>query len=242
MDREQYEIMYQVEQTHWWYRGMRRSTRELLRRFLRPGGRYDVLDAGCGTGGTTEDLCEFGNVTGLDFSTDAIGFASSRGLKRLVRGSVEDLPFADKSFDIVTSFDVLYHRAVADERRALRESHRVLRPGGYALVRIPAFDWLRGAHDVVIHTERRFTVGQLASRMRAAGFEICYASYANSILFPLALGKRLVDRFLPAAPTDLTVPPRPVNAAFEAALALETPIAHRVGLPLGLSTVVLGRA
>jgi hypothetical protein len=38
------------------------------------------------------------------------------------------------------------------------------------------------------------------------------------------------------------VPPKPVNLAFETALALEAPIAHRVGLPVGLSTVVLGRA
>jgi SAM-dependent methyltransferase len=242
MDREQYEIMYRVEQTHWWYRGMRRNTRMLLRRFLAPGRTYDLLDAGCGTGGTTQDLYEFGRVIGLDFSTDALGFAASRGLHDLVRGSVEQLPFSDDRFDVVTSFDVLYHRAVGDERVALAECHRVLRPGGYALIRIPAFDWLRGAHDVVIHTERRFTVGQLTSRMRDAGFEICYASYANSILFPLALAKRLVDRYLPASPADLSVPPKPVNLAFETALALEAPIAHRVGLPVGLSTVVLGRA
>ena len=242
MDREQYEIMYRVEQTHWWYRGMRRHTRALLRRYLVPGRRYEVLDAGCGTGGTTEDLAEFGQVTGLDYSTDALGYAVSRGLGRLVRGSVEQLPFPDRAFDVVTSFDVLYHRAVSDERQALAEFHRVLRPGGYTLIRIPAFDWLRGAHDVVIHTERRFTVGQLASRMRGVGFEICYASYANSILFPLALAKRLVDRFVPATPADLSVQPKPVNAVFEAALALEMPIAHRVGLPVGLSTVVLGRA
>src|SRR5262245_40242611 len=152
MDREQYAIMYEVEQTHWWYRGMRRSTRALLRRYLRSGQTYEILDAGCGTGGTTEDLYEFGRVTGIDFSTDALGFAASRGIGRLVRGSVEQLPFPDHTFDLVTSFDVIYHRAVIDERAALAEFRRVLRPGGLALVRLPAYDWLRGAHDVVIHT------------------------------------------------------------------------------------------
>jgi len=242
MDREQYDIMYRAEGSHWWYRGMRRNTLALLQQFLAPGRTYSILDAGCGTGGTTEDLMRFGVVTGIDFSADALGYAASRGLRRLVCGSVERLPFADHTFDLVTSFDVIYHWGVADERAALAEFRRVLRPGGLALVRLPAFNWLRGAHDVAIHTQRRLTVGEPSARMREVGFEIVHATYANTMLFPLAVLKRTVDRFLPAAPADLTVPPTPVNLAFEAVLSLEVPIARRVGLPVGLSTVVLGRA
>src|SRR5579862_4709113 len=118
MDQEQYTIMYEVERTHWWYQGMRRNTKALLSRYLAPGLSYNVLDAGCGTGGTTIDLTEFGPVTGVDFSSDALGYAQSRGLTCLVRGSIERLPFPDDTFDVVTCFDVLYHRAVVDERSA----------------------------------------------------------------------------------------------------------------------------
>src|SRR5439155_16378588 len=106
--------MYDVEGRHWWYRGMRRINRSLLRHYLTPGRRYVVLDAGCGTWGSTWDLTEFGTVPGLDFSTDALNFAAKRGLSRLVQGSIEQLPFPDASFDVVTSFDVIYHRAVQD--------------------------------------------------------------------------------------------------------------------------------
>lgn len=242
MDREQYRVMYQVEGVHWWYRGMRRNTRALLRRYLAPGRTYTILDAGCGTGGTTTYLSSFGAVTGMDFSPDALGYALERGLRRLVRGSVERLPFGDHTFDVVTSFDVLYHRAVADERLALSEFHRVLRPGGIAFVRDPAFNWLRGAHDVGIHTERRFTVGQLVRRMQDAGFDVAYAGYGNMLLFPLALAKRWLDRFLPSAPADLSVPPEPLNEAFEAVLSLEGRLAARIPLPVGLSAVAVGRA
>ena len=240
MDKEQYEIMYQVERTHWWYQGMRRNTKALLRRYLAPGRSYMVLDAGCGTGGTTIDLAELGTVTGVDYSTDALDFARTRGLTRLIRASIEALPFPDNTFDLVTCFDVLYHRNVSDERNALVEFRRVLRPGGIALVRDPAFDWLRGAHDVGIHTERRFTTKQMAGRFREAGFDVVYATYGNVALFPLALAKRAVDRFVPS-PADLDVPPKPINALFEAALSLEAPLAGRVPLPVGLSAVVLGR-
>src|SRR5581483_9531540 len=186
------------------------------------------------TGGTTIDLAEFGVVTGVDFSPEALEFARTRGLQRLVRGSIERLPFASNTFDLVTSFDVLYHRSVGDERQAMAEFYRVLRPGGLALVRDPAFDWLRGAHDVGIHTVRRFTTKQLSERMSGAGFHVLFTSYGNVLLFPLALAKRAVDRFIPS-PADLDIPPRPINRLFETALSLEAPFAGRIRFPVGLS-------
>jgi SAM-dependent methyltransferase len=243
VDAEQYRVMYEVEQTHWWYRGIRRNAEALLRRYLAPGRSYDLLDAGCGTGGTTVFLQRFGVVTGLDFSPDALGFAQSRGLKRLVRGSVSQLPFADRRFDALTCFDVLYHRGVPDVVASLTEFRRVLRPGGIMLLREPAFDWLRGSHDVGIHTERRLTVGDLQTAMRRAGFEVLAGTYANMVLFPLAVAKRSAERWLHADfPADLTVPARPVNLALEAILSLESMVARRASLPVGLSAVALGRA
>jgi SAM-dependent methyltransferase len=242
MDREQYTIMFEVERSHWWYRSMRRNALALLRRYLAPGRRYQLLDAGCGTGGTTIDLQQFGSVTGVDMSTDALGYASSRGLDRLVRGSIEALPFSDATFDAWTCFDVQYHRAVAEERRAMEEARRVLKPGGLAFFREPAFNWLRGAHDVGIHTARRFTLDAFTDEIKKAGFHIEHATYGNMLLFPLALLKRSVDRFLPGSPTDLSVPPAPLNAAFEALVSLEGPLLGQTRLPLGLSVIVVARA
>ena len=243
MDAEQYRIMYEVEQTHWWYRGIRRNAEALLRRYLAPGRSYDLLDAGCGTGGTTIFLQRFGVVTGVDFSPDALSLAKSRGLKRLVRGSVSQLPFPDQRFDALTCFDVLYHRGVADVGVSLQEFRRVLRPGGIVLLREPAFDWLRGSHDIGIHTERRLTVGDLQDGMRRAGFQVLAGTYANMVLFPLAIAKRSAERWLHMDfPADLTVPARPVNLALEGVLALESMVAKRASLPIGLSAVAMGRA
>ena len=90
---------------------------------------------------------------------------------RAVRGSVLRLPFPDAAFDAVTSFDVIYHDWVADDRAAVAEMARVLRPGGALLVRVPALEALRGAHDAEVLTRRRYTRGELGAARRARGLE-----------------------------------------------------------------------
>lgn len=242
MEREQYELMFRHEERHWWYLGMRRIAEELLKRFFRPeSARPEVLDAGCGSGGTTSWLGRWGRVSGIDLEPAALELARRRGLSRLLRGSVEALPFAGDSFDLVTSFDVLYHLRVGDDRAVLAEFRRVLRPGGLVLLRVPAHDWLRGAHDQAVHTRHRYHRAELVRKLRAAGFSIERASYANSLLFPLAPVKRLIEHWSPAGWRDLWQPPGPINNVLGALLGLEaTPIA-RLGLPWGLSVVAVAR-
>src|SRR4051794_26639445 len=109
MEREQYAIMARREERHWWYTGMRRVALAVLGAHL--NGRRDLklLDAGCGTGGTTVELRRFGQVFGVDLAWEALEPARGRGLQLLARSSIESLPFGSGSFDAVTSFEVVYH-------------------------------------------------------------------------------------------------------------------------------------
>ena len=151
MDLEQYEVMFQQEDHHWWYRGMREITGALLERWYQGPRPAAILDAGCGTGGMVQWLGRYGHVAGVDIAEAALSRATTRGLQALTRGSVDALPFQDGSFDLVTSFDVLYHLEVKSDLQALEEIHRVLRPGGVLLIRVPAHDWLRAARCVGAH-------------------------------------------------------------------------------------------
>ena len=242
MERDQYELMFRQEERHWWYLGMRRIAEALLREFFHPrNGRPEVLDAGCGTGGMTSWLGHWGRVTGLDVALEALELAQQRGVKRLVRGSVEALPFADASFDLVTSFEVLYHLQVGDDQAALREFQRVLRPGGLALVRVPAHDDLRGAHDHAVHTRHRYDRDELVEKLEIAGLRVLRASYANCLLFPLARAKRLLEGSRAAGCGDLAQPPAPINALLTGLLALEAGRIARRGLPWGLSAVAVAQ-
>jgi SAM-dependent methyltransferase len=242
VDPREYEIMYRAEQSHWWYQGMAAITTRVLERFYAPGSNLAILDAGCGTGAGILFLSRYGAVTGLDLSAHALHFCSERGCTEVTRASVMALPFREKSFDLVTSFDILYFEGI-DDQIALLETARVLRPGGRLLIRVPAFDWLRGTHDVKVSTAHRYTSKELSDKLRPAGFEIEFMSYANMILFPLALLKRFAEkwRIAPQRDSDLAVNAGAFSGFLKACLVLESRIIPWLRLPFGLSVVAMAK-
>ena len=242
MDPDQYALMARVEQVHWWYRGMRAVVAALLDGALPPApGGVRILDAGCGTGGTTVWLRRFGGVVGVDLAPEAGRFWAERGVRHAARASVAALPFPAATFDLVTCFDVLYHRHVSDDVAVLEEFWRVLRPGGLVLIRVPAYAWLEGAHDVAVQTRHRYTRRELVAALHRARFVVLRATYANSVLFPLAVMKRLGERWWGPSQTEMAVPPAPMNRLLHAVLATEARVLRRCALPVGLSVLALAR-
>lgn len=244
MDPTEYRTIYTVEDRHWWYVGMRGITLALLDETYSRRTDLHILDAGSGTGAAMGYLARYGPVTGIDLSPLALGYCRERGLRRLSQASVTALPFPAASFDLVTSFDVLYHRAVGDYHHALREFHRVLRPGGRVLLRLPAYDRLRGRHDVIIHTARRFSAPVLDTSLHETGFVVERLTYANTILLPLALARRLLEPWLTVATpgqSDVTSNPPWLDHTLAAVLDVEARWLRRRDLPFGLTVVALAR-
>ena len=121
MERTEYEVMAAVEDRHWWYGGMRAIAAALLDEVY--AGRRDlcILDAGCGTGGNVVFLRRYGSVAAVDLAPEAALFGRERLRGALARATVLALPFVDACFDLVTSFEVLYHRGRSEERRVGKE-------------------------------------------------------------------------------------------------------------------------
>ena len=198
-----YGIMRRVEDAHWWFDAMEAITARLLARGGPPPWEVRaVLDAGCGTGRNLVFLGRLHGagtaVVGMDHSPVALRHCRGRGLTRLVCASVNRLPFPAEAFDLVTSFDVLTAGTV-DDAAALGEMARVLRPGGRLLVRVAAYDFLRGRHDREWNITRRYRRGVLRARLERAGLRVRVSSYANTWLFPVALAKRWSEFFRPPA-------------------------------------------
>jgi SAM-dependent methyltransferase len=208
MDDEEYSKLFHLERTFWWFQGMRLISEVLLDRYLAAENRgaenprrniHDdrrVLDAGCGTGGMLETLRPRGHAVGVDAFPRAVAFAKTRGRAPVVLGDVCQLPFASNVFDLVTSFDVIYHLAVSNDEKALREFARVLRPGGLLLLRVPSLDFCRGRHDLAVHTRHRYRRRELTEKLDRAGLSPEYVSYVNFLLLPVALGRRVLDNWV----------------------------------------------
>lgn len=245
MQLDEYRKMYALEENFWWYRGMLRVTRQILGRHFQPRSDIRILDAGCGTGKMLVELETYARTApvGFDFSAEAVKFLRLRGINTVLQASTTDIPFKSESFDLVTSFDVLCQLPDDGDRHALREFHRVLKPGGKIYVRLPAYPWMFANHDRCSLTFRRYYRGDLVAKVEHAGFRILKASYANFFLFPVFAFKRLVLERLGilSDSSDLRPVPEGLNDILEIPLAIESRLLSYPSFrfPCGLSVVCL---
>jgi ubiquinone/menaquinone biosynthesis C-methylase UbiE len=233
------DLTSQAEASHFWFRGFRQFVSPLLARAAAGRERPSILDCGCGTGHNLRTLLEpFGVTYGMDLTSAGLNLARRTG-RPLVRADATCMPFPSRTFDIVTSFDML--QCVPDDGAAVREIARVLSPGGHFVGSVAALELLHGDHSVLSEEVRRYTRGGLAVQLERAGLRPLHVSYAFASVFPLVLGVRLLHRARGAEATgrEITVPPAPVNAALTALVSGEAALARVMPMPIGSSLVFL---
>lgn len=239
MDAAEFQTMIELDDRHWWYRGRRRIVIGAIER-LGPPACARILDAGCGSGRMLDELGRWGLVSGLDCEPSGVAAARSRGHTDVRLGAVEELPWADETFDLITCLDVIEH--TPDDRRTLAELRRVTRPGGHLVVTVPAYPRLWSAHDVASRHYRRYTRGSLRAAFAAAGWHSLAETSFNAILLgPVALVRwagRL--RHGERERSDLQLTPQPIGALLELALRVEAALLRRgVHLPAGVSILAV---
>jgi SAM-dependent methyltransferase len=240
MDRN-YELQtHQAEDRHWWYRGRRTVLDGVLDGLDLPQ-QARILDAGCGSGRNMVELASRGTVTGIELSQTSVALARERDRGEVVAGSILQMPFAEDSFDLAMSLDVIEH--LEDDLAALRELRRVVAPGGALLVTVPAYQWLWSGHDEINHHHRRYTRRSLQRVAERAGWRQQRTTYFNSLLLPVAILLRILERVntkTTESSLDLWVPPEPLNWLLERPLALEAALIKAGGrIPAGLSLLAV---
>jgi SAM-dependent methyltransferase len=237
------EATWLAEQRHFWYHGFRRFVGPLLDEAVKGRARPRLLDCGCGTGANVDLLARHGEAFGFDYTWSGLAFGRRSGRTRLLQATAAAIPFGSAQFDVVTSFDVLVVLPDAIEQMAVREMHRVLKPGGALVVNAAAMEVLRGDHATLGGELRRYSRRRLGRLLERAGFRIERLTHTNAALFPLMLAVRSWQRLrgTRADSPDARVPPAPVNALLAAALHVESAVVRRVSLPFGSSVLCLAR-
>lgn len=241
------EATARAERDHFWFRGFRRFVAPALEQASAGRRGLRLLDCGCGTGHNIRSLLSpYGTAWGVDLTWTGLAHAQRAGTPRLARASVAALPFPAATFDVATSFEVLYCLPPDAEHAAVAEMWRVLKPAGAAVFTVGAMPVLRGDHSVLANELRRYSPAGLRALVEGAGFRVERLGYTHAVLFPLLLAVRGGHRLRGLAARhdalrEMKVPAAPINALLSGFLAAEAAASKAVSMPFGSSLLCVAR-
>lgn len=240
MDRQIYDRMRRIEAEHWWFAARREILDDLIAGLALPA-QADILEVGCGTGGNLAMLARHGQVRAVEPDDDARAHAAARGLAAVEGGLLpEGLPAYETPFDLVAAFDVIEH--VDDDKGAVRALANLVRPGGWMIATVPAYQWMWSDHDLLHHHKRRYRRPVFRALFEAAGLTVRRASYFNALLFPPIGAVRLARRLTGAkGGDDEALPKAPLNALLRKVFAAEKTLLKAADLPFGVSILVVAQ-
>jgi ubiquinone/menaquinone biosynthesis C-methylase UbiE len=233
---------HQLEKKHWWFVSRRDIIARLLKR-LNIKKDQKILDVGCSGGSLLEFLMSqgFTNIFGIDISDKAIAVCKTRGLNDVLVSQGEATNFNDNQFDVIIASDILEH--IKEDRRALQEWQRILKPGGMLIIFVPAFNFLWSQHDEINFHFRRYTRKSLLKKIAELHFTIKKSSYWNFSLFFGVIIPRLFQRLFKKNDKkfndQLRETPSIINSTVIKLVKIENKLLEFINFPLGTSVFIV---
>jgi len=243
MEDDEYKVMYNLEESYWWFVGKQFLVRHSLKRLsVNDFNPEKILDIGCGTGIILKILEKSATAYGMELSPEAIGFLRKRGLRLITCSDAnQSIPFKNDTFSAVTCLDVLEH--LENDLTLLKEMVRVCKPDGYILITVPAFDIFWSPHDVALHHRRRYTRKQMLDNVRELHCRVIKASYYNTVLsVPILAVRKFKSFFLHRrhAQSDFFITlPDCLNRALSLLFAAEIYCLRFLDFPFGVSFLLI---
>jgi len=236
---EEYSKLSQIEKRHWFYSGKREIVRYWIWKHMTKSRNLKLLDCGAGGGAFASEMSGHLQVTAMDDHEESLELLrASLPPDAVVRGGCTRIPFPEGSFDIVTALDVLEH--IPDDRAAVAEMIRVLKPGGLLVLTVPALMSLWSDWDVSLHHQRRYLKNNLLRLMNASAIRRLHAAYINVLAVPaIWLVRQARSMGLGArARAEDWVPPMPLNALLR--FLFVSLGKSRVQFPFGVGLLFVG--
>lgn len=244
MDQSLFSEMAELESKHWWFVARRAYLYRLIEKYLAIDSQQKLCEIGCGTGGNLKMLSEFGSVDGVEINESAKKIAESLKTKNetnIFQGHLPDAIPLKGFYDGVFSLDVIEH--IENDLEAVKALKELANENGRFIFTVPAYQWLWSWHDEVNHHYRRYTKKSFCDLLEQAGLNVRYASYFNTLLFPLAVVKRITEFLVPKRLRnqnwDVQMPSSWLNKLLESIFKLECYWAGKLSIPFGLSIVVV---
>jgi SAM-dependent methyltransferase len=243
MEKDFYLQYAAVEDQHWWFVGRRRIVEQIIRK-LNLAHNSQILEAGCATGGNLKMLAHHGQISAMELDEVACELANERGITQVKLGSLPDkIPFTNE-YDLIVILDVIEH--IDDDLAALKTLYSRLKPGGWLLITVPAYQFLWSQHDEVNHHKRRYVLRGLKQVVKLAGYTVRHSSYFNAFLFPIVAAVRIIRNLLhlegnSSSSSDLVLPAKPINQFLTFLFAGERHLINRFSLPFGVSILLLAQ-
>lgn len=242
MDKDFYKTYFEAEKSHWWFKVRRNIIGSLIKKY-KISKTAKIFDFGCGSGDTVGYLQRMGfDASGADISAEAIEFGLSRGVKNLSIAQSGKISPPEGRFDLILALDVIEH--IEDDSGAIRGIEGALKPGGLAIVTVPAYQWLWGVQDDVARHFRRYTMQSLTAILKKSGdLKVVRKTYFNTFLFaPIAMVRILSKWFnLKKRESDFEISNRFLNGLFYFIFNAETYFLKFLNFPFGVSILMVLR-
>jgi SAM-dependent methyltransferase len=191
---EGFALTDKYEQTSFWCRSRTRLLNQIISKYTANKEKIRFLELGCGTGFFIRELVKQRHIdiTGSDIYLAGLKYAKSKSPDIDFVQIDATSNYMHQQFDMIGAFDVIEH--IDDDVSVIKNINRSLQPNGLFVVTVPQYQFLWSQLDELVKHKRRYSKTDLITKLEAAGFEIEYQSSFVTVLFPLMLLSRLLDR------------------------------------------------
>lgn len=236
MEKDIYKLNYEIEQEMWWFKARKNIIEKLFVNNILPSKPQNLLDFGAGSGLISSMLSKYTKVTAVD------KFEETQKYNHFPISLADLSDFPAAHFDVITAFDSLEH--CENDKDILKEFYRILKPGGFVLITVPAFQSLWSYHDEIHHHFRRYNRNEIINKFKEHSIVPLKSSYFNFFLFPVFVVGVLVTRLiriLSGKPMDTTNKTSFINSILYSIFNIEAKILAKCSLPWGSSLLFIGK-